>query len=75
MQLGDAMPHHPITPPDQVTIAAPFDAVMATLKDDREMQRDRATSVRACCSPRAPEQLRRAPVLGIDVYARKRAFA
>jgi ArsR family transcriptional regulator len=31
------------------------------LKDDRQFQRDRDALSRACCSPRAPEILRRAP--------------
>lgn len=35
--------------------------VFATLKNDPEMQRDRAALARACCSPRVPELLRRAP--------------
>jgi len=53
--------HYAITPPGQPTARAVFAAVIAALKDDREMQRDRAALARACCSPRAPEQLRRAP--------------
>jgi ArsR family transcriptional regulator len=53
--------HYAITPPDGGTTRAAFDAVMAALEDDREMQRDRAALARVCCSPRAPELLRRAP--------------
>ena len=53
--------HYAITPPGDGTTRAAFDAVMAALKDDREMQRDRAALARVCCSPRAPELLRRAP--------------
>ena len=53
--------HYAITPPEHPTTRAAFDAVMAALKDDREMQRDRAALARACCSPRAPELLKRAP--------------
>jgi len=34
---------------------------MAALNDDRDMQRDRASLARACCSTRVPELLRRAP--------------
>lgn len=50
-----------ITPPRHPAARAAFDAVLSALTDDREMQRDRAALTRACCSPRAPEQLQRAP--------------
>lgn len=53
--------HYAITPPEDTTVRAALDAVVATLKADREMQKDRAALARACCSPRVPEQLRRAP--------------
>jgi ArsR family transcriptional regulator len=53
--------HYAITPPRDPTSRAVFDAVMAALKSDREMRRDRAALARVCCSPRAPELLRRAP--------------
>lgn len=53
--------NYTITPPKHATARDAFDAVMAALKNDREMQRDRAALARACCSPRVPEQLRRAP--------------
>ncbi|HKR63839.1 MAG TPA: metalloregulator ArsR/SmtB family transcription factor [Thermoanaerobaculia bacterium] len=53
--------HYRITPPTHPTARAAFDAVLATFEDDREMQRDRAALDKACCSPRAPEILRRAP--------------
>jgi ArsR family transcriptional regulator len=35
--------------------------VLSTLKSDPEMQRDRLGLTRACCSPRVPELLKRAP--------------
>lgn len=35
--------------------------VMSWLKDDKEMQRDRAKLVKFCCSPSAPVQLLGAP--------------
>jgi ArsR family transcriptional regulator, arsenate/arsenite/antimonite-responsive transcriptional repressor len=35
--------------------------LVATLRTDPQMQRDRAALDRACCSPRVPELLRRAP--------------
>lgn len=53
--------NYAITPPEEETSRVAFDAVIAAMKNDRDMQRDRAALIRACCSPRAPEQLRRAP--------------
>ncbi|HEX3579741.1 MAG TPA: metalloregulator ArsR/SmtB family transcription factor [Thermoanaerobaculia bacterium] len=53
--------HYAITPPDSAPARAAFDAIMATMKEDRQMQRDRATLARVCCSTRAPELLKRAP--------------
>ena len=50
-----------IHPPEHPAARAAFDAVMAAMNDDRELQRDKAALSRACCSPRVPEQLRRAP--------------
>ena len=57
--------NYAITPPEHPTVRAAFDAMIAALKDDRELQRDRAALARACCSKRVPEQLRRAPRPGI----------
>jgi ArsR family transcriptional regulator len=53
--------HYAITPPAEPTTRAAFDAIMATMREDRQMQRDRTALARVCCSPRAPELLRRAP--------------
>jgi ArsR family transcriptional regulator len=53
--------HYAIAPPANAAARAAFDAVMDALRDDREMQRDRAALARVCCSPRAPELLKRAP--------------
>jgi ArsR family transcriptional regulator, arsenate/arsenite/antimonite-responsive transcriptional repressor len=50
-----------IAPPENPAARAVFDAAIAAMKDDRELQRDRAALARACCSPRVPEQLKRAP--------------
>src|SRR6266550_1818364 len=50
-----------ITPPENATARQAFESVMNAIKDDRDFQRDRAALSRACCSPRVPEQLRRAP--------------
>ena len=50
-----------IAPPESATAREAFDAVMNAIGSDRDFQRDRAALARACCSPRVPEQLRRAP--------------
>jgi ArsR family transcriptional regulator len=50
-----------LAPQEHPAVRAAFDAVLATLSEDRELQRDRAALSRACCSTRVPEQLRRAP--------------
>ena len=51
--------HYRLTPP------APFASLLAntiaTLRADPEMLRDRAALARACCSPRVPDLLKRAP--------------
>lgn len=54
-----------IAPPPHPTVRAAFEAVLAAIREDRELQRDRSSLARACCSPRVPEQLRRAPRPGI----------
>jgi ArsR family transcriptional regulator, arsenate/arsenite/antimonite-responsive transcriptional repressor len=38
-----------------------FEQTLAALANDPEMQRERAALMRACCSTRSPELLRRAP--------------
>ncbi|HEX9162600.1 MAG TPA: metalloregulator ArsR/SmtB family transcription factor [Thermoanaerobaculia bacterium] len=53
--------NYAIQPPDHPAARAVFDAVIAAMNDDRELQRDRVALARACCSPRMPDQLRRAP--------------
>jgi ArsR family transcriptional regulator len=53
--------HYRITPPEHPTARAAFDAVLATFPQDEDLQRDLETLASACCSPRVPEQLRRAP--------------
>jgi len=50
-----------IAHPENHTAREAFEAVLAAMKNDRELQRDRQALARACCSPRAPEQLKRAP--------------
>jgi ArsR family transcriptional regulator len=53
--------HYAITPPEHPAARRAFEAIVATFEADRELQRDRAALRRACCSPRVPEQLQRAP--------------
>jgi ArsR family transcriptional regulator len=53
--------HYSITPPESDASRAVFDNVLATLAEDPEMQRDRAALQKACCSPRVPDVLIRAP--------------
>lgn len=53
--------HYRITAPGHPAARRLFDAVMSTLSADREMARDRAALMKACCSTRLPEPLRRAP--------------
>lgn len=53
--------HYAITPPEHPAAAAAFQAVLTALEHDREMERERTALARLCCSPRAPELLRRAP--------------
>jgi ArsR family transcriptional regulator len=53
----------------QYSIASPqsaaakeiFERVLLTLEGDAQMQRERAALLAACCSPRAPALLKRAP--------------
>lgn len=61
-----------LTPPTNATERQIFEAVLESLRGEREMQRDRARLLKSCCSPRAPEVLRRAPrpaVAGIETPA------
>ncbi|MEO8216107.1 MAG: metalloregulator ArsR/SmtB family transcription factor [Acidobacteriota bacterium] len=53
--------HYRITPPANETARRIFQTTIAALSDDRAMQNDRLRLQRACCSPRVPEQLQRAP--------------
>lgn len=53
--------HYRLTPPEQPAVRQIFESVLETFRNDPEMQRDHANLARACCSPRAPELLRRAP--------------
>jgi ArsR family transcriptional regulator, arsenate/arsenite/antimonite-responsive transcriptional repressor len=53
--------HYRVVRPSDPNAARILDEVRAWTAADREMQRDRAALVSACCSPRAPVQLRVAP--------------
>lgn len=54
-----------IAPPENPAARAVLDAALAAMEKDREFQKDRAALSRACCSPRVPEQLKRAPRPGV----------
>lgn len=51
--------HYRVMPPAQYE--ALFENVLETLRNDPEMVRDRVALARACCSPRVPALLKRAP--------------
>jgi len=51
--------HYRLTPPEAFSTV--LGTVIATLRTDPEMLRDRAALARACCSPRVPDLLKRAP--------------
>ena len=51
--------HYRATFPEEHT--ALFESVIGALRADPEMARDRVALARACCSPRVPELLKRAP--------------
>src|SRR5690349_19528164 len=53
--------HYRITPPEHPAARRAFEAIVATFADDVDLQKDLETLASAVCSPRVPEQLRRAP--------------
>lgn len=53
--------HYRIARPEHGAAAEAFDAVLAAIRSDPAMQKDRRALQSACCSPRVPEILRRAP--------------
>jgi ArsR family transcriptional regulator, arsenate/arsenite/antimonite-responsive transcriptional repressor len=53
--------HYSIAEPRHEAVRKIFMTTLATLADDPEMQRDRAALAKACCSPRVPQVLKRAP--------------
>lgn len=53
--------HYGITRPEHPAVRRAFEAILESFSADRDLQRDRAALARACCSPKVPDQLRRAP--------------
>ena len=53
--------HYSIAQPKNATAQKIFEQTLAALANDPDMQRERAALMRACCSTRAPELLKRAP--------------
>ncbi|HEY6843873.1 MAG TPA: metalloregulator ArsR/SmtB family transcription factor [Thermoanaerobaculia bacterium] len=53
--------HYSIATPKQPTAQRIFQQTLEALRDDPAMQHDRAALMKACCSRRAPELLKRAP--------------
>ena len=53
--------HYSLAKPKHPTAQRVFQQTMHALRDDAEMQKDRAALTKACCSTRAPELLKRAP--------------
>jgi hypothetical protein len=50
-----------ITEPKNEAAREIFEHALATMASDAEMQRDRTAFMKACCSPRVPDLLKRAP--------------
>jgi ArsR family transcriptional regulator len=50
-----------IAEPKNESARAIFEHALATMASDPEMQRDRTALMKACCSPRVPDLLKRAP--------------
>ncbi len=53
--------HYRITPPHETHARRIFEQVMAWLKEESDMQKDRERLVSLCCSPRPPVQIVGAP--------------
>jgi ArsR family transcriptional regulator len=56
--------HYSVVPPGDPVVRQAFEGVIRALRSDPSMQRDREKLHGACCSPRAPEILQRAPKPG-----------
>jgi ArsR family transcriptional regulator len=53
--------HYRVVPPADLVVRAAFEGALGALRSDPALQRDRRKLHSACCSPRAPDVLRRAP--------------
>jgi ArsR family transcriptional regulator, arsenate/arsenite/antimonite-responsive transcriptional repressor len=53
--------HYSISTPPDEHAAHVFAEVLAWIREDREMQKDRARLVNLCCAPRLPVRLQGAP--------------
>lgn len=53
--------HYRVVSPDDARAAGVFEEVMAWLRDDRDMQQDRARLEHICCAPQLPVRLQGAP--------------
>jgi ArsR family transcriptional regulator, arsenate/arsenite/antimonite-responsive transcriptional repressor len=53
--------HYRVTAPQELHAKRIFEQVVAWLKEDPEMQRDRTRLISLCCSPRPPLQIQGAP--------------
>ncbi len=57
---GKWMHYRIVNPPDEHAVRI-FDEVRRWLREESEMQRDRARLMKVCCAPQPPVQLRGAP--------------
>jgi ArsR family transcriptional regulator, arsenate/arsenite/antimonite-responsive transcriptional repressor len=53
--------HYRVSAPEDPRAARVFEEVMAWLRDDRDMQKDRARLANICCAPQLPVRLQGAP--------------
>ena len=53
--------HYQVTPPEDPHAERILKDLLVWLKDDKEMQRDRARLARVCCMPQPPVQILGAP--------------
>ena len=53
--------HYSIVEPSHPTAKRIFEETLEGLRNDPDMERDRAALMKACCSTRAPKLLKRAP--------------
>lgn len=56
--------HYSIIQPAHPTVRRMFEDTLDVLAGDADMQRDRAALLKACCSKRSPELIKRAPKPG-----------